>query len=52
MVHFTILDKSLKAAWDKRLHETDASKWCPYSPLLYLIMAVDLSLNVISTHTI
>ena len=28
MVDFTILDKSLKAAWVKRLHEADCSKWC------------------------
>ena len=28
MVDFTILDKSLKAAWVKRLQEADGSKWC------------------------
>ena len=28
MVDFTILEKSLKAAWVKRLHEADVSKWC------------------------
>ena len=28
MVDFTILDKSLKAAWVKRFYEADGSKWC------------------------
>ena len=28
MVDFNILEKSLKAAWVKRLHEADGSKWC------------------------
>ena len=28
VVDFTILDKSLKAAWVKRLQEADGSKWC------------------------
>lgn len=28
MVDFTILDKSLKAAWIKRLCEANGSKWC------------------------
>ena len=28
MVDFTILDKSLKAAWVKCLQEADGSKWC------------------------
>ena len=28
MVDFTILDKSLKAAWVKRVCEADGSKWC------------------------
>ena len=28
MVDFTILDKSLKAAWVKRFCEADGSKWC------------------------
>ena len=32
IVHFTILDKSLKAAWVKSLHETDGSKWCSVFP--------------------
>ena len=28
MVDFSIVDKSLKAAWVKRFHEADRSKWC------------------------
>ena len=28
VVDFTILDKSLKAAWVKRFYEADGSKWC------------------------
>ena len=28
IVDFTILDKSLKAAWVKRLQEADGSNWC------------------------
>ena len=28
MVDFNILEKSLKAAWVKSLHETHGSKWC------------------------
>ena len=28
MVDFSIVDKSLKAAWVKRFYEADGSKWC------------------------
>ena len=50
MVDFTILDKSLKAAWVKHFCEADSSKWCSVLSSITVQQGVDLSSNVILTH--
>ena len=50
MVDFSIVDKSLKAAWVKRFYEADDSKWCSVFAPVTAQYGVDLSLNVIMTH--
>ena len=50
MVDFTILVKSLKVAWVKRLCEDDGSKWCSVFSCIIAQYGVNSPLNVALTH--
>ena len=52
MVDFTIMNKSLRAAWVKRFHEADGSKCCSALTSASVTAQVDLFSNAIMIHAI